>query len=211
MSTAAAPAAAEHDYLFKLLLIGNSGVGKSNILLRFADEIYKEDLDATIGVDFKICTSTICDSRIKMQIWDTAGQERFRTITASYYRGSHGIIVAYDITDRTSFEHVRMWMQEIEKYVKADVTRLLVGNKCDLASKRCVTYDEGKDFADDLGVGFVEASARDGRNVDEAFVSLCRDILARVAPERSLAPASATRLSPMGVPTALGGGMCCGA
>ena len=173
---------AEYDYLFKLLLIGDSGVGKSNMLLRFADDVYRDNLDSTIGVDFKICTQTVDGKTVKMQVWDTAGQERFRTIAASYYRGAHGIVVAYDVTDRKSFENVRMWMQEIEKYVQGDVSRLLVGNKSDLSSKRCITHDEGKCLADELGVQFLETSAKDNSNILESFSSLCRDMLAHVGP-----------------------------
>jgi len=177
----------EYDYLFKLLLIGDSGVGKSNILLRFADDIYKEDHTATIGVDFKICSRTLDGKIIKTQIWDTAGQERFRVITSSYYRGSHGIMVVYDISDRTSFEHVRMWMQEIEKYVGDQTTaRFLVGNKCDLpSSKRVVLKEEGQALADELGVSFMETSAQNAHNIDHTFDLLCRDILATVVPTRA--------------------------
>jgi len=173
---------AEYDYLFKLLLIGDSGVGKSNMLLRFADDVYRDNLDSTIGVDFKICTQTVDGKTVKMQIWDTAGQERFRTIAASYYRGAHGIVVAYDVTDCKSFENVRMWMQEIEKYVRGDVSRVLVGNKSDLSSKPCITHDEGKYLADELGVQFLETSAKDNSNIVETFGSLCRDMVAHVGP-----------------------------
>jgi len=155
-------------------------MGKSNMLLRFADDVYSDDLNSTIGVDFKICTQTVDGKTVKMQIWDTAGQERFRTIAASYYRGAHGIVVAYDVTDRKSFENVRMWMQEIEKYVRGDVSRLLVGNKSDLSSKRCITHDEGKHLADELGVQFLETSAKDNSNIVETFNSLCRDMVAHV-------------------------------
>jgi Ras-related protein Rab-1A len=176
----------EHDYLFKLLLIGDSGVGKSNMLLRFADDVYKEDYTATIGVDFKICTREIDGKLVKTQLWDTAGQERFRTITCSYYRGSHGIIVVYDVTDRTSFEHVRMWMQEIEKYASGGETaRLLVGNKCDMpASKRVISQEEGRELAQELGVPFMETSARHAHNIEHTFDLLCREIMAKVEPAK---------------------------
>ena len=148
------------DYLFKLLLIGDSGVGKSCLLLRFADDTYTESYISTIGVDFvsvKLCisfselTCFFCDSimawkkirtleldgkTVKLQIWDTAGQERFRTITSSYYRGAHGIIVVYDVTDQESFNNVKQWMNEIDRYANDKVNKMLVGNKSDLASKR---------------------------------------------------------------------------
>jgi len=201
---------ADYDYLFKLLLIGDSGVGKSNMLLRFADDVYRDNLESTIGVDFKICSQIVDGKTVKMQIWDTAGQERFRTIAASYYRGAHGIIVVYDVTDRTSFENVRMWMQEIEKYVRGDVSRLLVGNKSDLSSKRCISYDEGKYLADELGVQFLETSAKDCSNIVEAFSSLCRDMVAHVGPLAHLASAGKEyRLRSSKVDNSDGSGVSC--
>merc|ERR1712100_792056 len=138
----------EYDYLFKLLLIGDSGVGKSCLLLRFADDTYTDSYISTIGVDFKIRTIELDGKTIKLQIWDTAGQERFRTITSSYYRGAHGIIVVFDVTDQESFENVKHWLQEIDKYANEGVMKLLVGNKSDLQSKKVVSYDEAKELAD---------------------------------------------------------------
>ena len=130
--------------MFKLLLIGDSGVGKSCLLLRFSDDTYTESYISTIGVDFKIRTIPLEGKTVKLQIWDTAGQERFRTITSSYYRGAHGIIIVYDCTDLESFENVKNWLGEIERYGSDGVSKLLVGNKCDLESARKVSYDEGK-------------------------------------------------------------------
>jgi len=171
----------DYDYLFKLLLIGDSGVGKSCLLLRFADDTYTESYISTIGVDFKIKTIQQEDKTVKLQIWDTAGQERFRTITSSYYRGAHGIIIVYDVTDRESFNNVRHWIAEIDKYAAEGVNKLLVGNKSDLQSKKTVSYDEAKELADSLGVKFLETSAKNSNNVEEAFNTMAGEIKVRVA------------------------------
>merc|ERR1712146_664974 len=136
--------------LFKLLLIGDSGVGKSRLLLRFADDTYTESYISTIGVDFKIRTINLDGKCVKLQIWDTAGQERFRTITSSYYRGAHGIIVVYDVTDRETFNNVKQWLHEIDRYANENVNKLLVGNKCDLETRRQVKYENGVELAESL-------------------------------------------------------------
>ncbi|KAL8300397.1 hypothetical protein RB593_009981 [Gaeumannomyces tritici] len=160
----------EYDYLFKLLLIGDSGVGKSCLLLRFADDTYTESYISTIGVDFTV----------KLQIWDTAGQERFRTITSSYYRGAHGICVVYDVTDMDSFNNVKQWLQEIDRYATEGVNKLLVGNKSDMADKKVVEYTVAKEFADSLGIPFLETSAKNASNVEQAFLTMARQIKERM-------------------------------
>ncbi|QCE12509.1 Rab family [Vigna unguiculata] len=170
----------EYDYLFKLLLIGDSGVGKSCLLLRFADDSYIESYISTIGVDFKIRTVEQDGKTIKLQIWDTAGQERFRTITSSYYRGAHGIIIVYDVTDEDSFNNVKQWLSEIDRYASDSVNKLLVGNKCDLADNRAVSYDTAKAFADEIGIPFMETSAKDATNVEQAFMAMSASIKNRV-------------------------------
>jgi len=166
----------EYDYLFKILIIGDSGVGKSALLVRFADDAFTESYISTIGVDFKIRTLDIDGKSVKLQIWDTAGQEKFRTITSSYYRGAHGIIVCYDITDGASFNHVRDWLSEIERYSTGKVRKLLVGTKSDLSSKRVVEYAKSKAFADDCGFSFIETSAKTSQNVEEAFLQMATEI-----------------------------------
>eukprot|EP00002_Diphylleia_rotans_P002540 TRINITY_DN1159_c0_g2_i3.p1 TRINITY_DN1159_c0_g2~~TRINITY_DN1159_c0_g2_i3.p1 ORF type:complete len:202 (+),score=50.10 TRINITY_DN1159_c0_g2_i3:77-682(+) len=171
----------EYDYLFKLLLIGDSGVGKSCLLLRFVEDSYSDSYISTIGVDFKIRTIEIEGKTIKLQIWDTAGQERFRTITSSYYRGAHGIIVVYDVTDADSFTNVKQWLQEIDRYASENVNKLLVGNKNDLAPKRAVEFNAAKEFADSMGIPFLETSAKNSTNVEQAFMTMAADIKKRVA------------------------------
>ncbi|CAO3671716.1 unnamed protein product [Rhizopus stolonifer] len=166
----------EYDYLFKLLLIGDSGVGKSCLLLRFADDTYTESYISTIGVDFKIRTIELEGKTVKLQIWDTAGQERFRTITSSYYRGAHGIIVVYDVTDADSFNNVKQWLQEIDRYAAEGVNKLLVGNKSDLIDKKAVETDQAKEFADGLNIPLLETSAKDATNVEQAFLTMAKQI-----------------------------------
>ncbi|CAJ0954524.1 unnamed protein product, partial [Mesorhabditis belari] len=172
----------EYDYLFKLLLIGDSGVGKSCLLLRFADDTYTESYISTIGVDFKIRTIELDGKTIKLQIWDTAGQERFRTITSSYYRGAHGIIVVYDITDQESFNNVKQWLQEIDRYACENVNKLLVGNKCDQTAKRAVETAAAKEYADQLSIPFLETSAKSSTNVEQAFLTMAAEIKSRMGP-----------------------------
>jgi len=168
-----------YDHLFKLLLIGDSGVGKTCLLLRYADDTYAEGHSATIGVDFKVKSLNVGPSRVRLQLWDTAGQERFRTITSSYYRRAQGIAAVYDVTDRPSFEHVRPWLQEIEKYAAGGLSTLIIGNKADLTSKRVVSQEEGAALAESLGISFVETSARNASNVESAFQALVEQLLAR--------------------------------
>uniref|UniRef100_A0A452XJJ5 Uncharacterized protein n=1 Tax=Aegilops tauschii subsp. strangulata TaxID=200361 RepID=A0A452XJJ5_AEGTS len=166
----------EYDYLFKLLLIGDSSVGKSCLLLRFADDAYVDTYISTIGVDFKIRTVELDGKSVKLQIWDTAGQERFRTITSSYYRGAHGIIIVYDVTDRESFNNVKQWLSEIDRYASDSVCKLLVGNKCDLVDSKVVDTEEAKAFAESLGMNFLETSAKEAINVETAFLTMSSEI-----------------------------------
>ncbi|XP_014260675.1 ras-related protein Rab-1A-like [Cimex lectularius] len=176
----------EYDYLFKLLLIGDSGVGKSCLLLRFADDTYSESYISTIGVDFKIRTIELDGKTIKLQIWDTAGQERFRTITSSYYRGAHGIIVVYDSTDQESFNNLKQWLEEIDRYACDNVNKLLVGNKSDLTIKKVVDYSTAKEYADFLKIPFIETSAKNAQNVEQAFLTMAAEIKNRVGPSSTL-------------------------
>ena len=156
----------------------------------------------TIGVDFKIRTIDSDDKVCKLQIWDTAGQERFKTITSSYYKGAHGIIVTYDITDRDSFNAVHTWMSEVEKYTQDNITRILVGNKVDLENKRAVSYEEGQEMANHYCVRFLETSAKECKNVDQAFQLMTREIKSNVAQ----APSRGRNEDPQRGATKLSGG-----
>lgn len=126
----------DYDFVFKILLIGNSSVGKSSLLLRFADDVFNESFLPTIGVDFKIRTLEAAGSIVKLQIWDTAGQEKFKTITAAYYKGAQGLLLVFDITDRKSFIDIENWMFEAEKYANQKIVKILIGNKSDMESNR---------------------------------------------------------------------------
>ncbi|KAG8989901.1 hypothetical protein FRB90_002023 [Tulasnella sp. 427] len=164
----------------KLLLIGNSSVGKSSLLLRFADETFltEDESSATIGVDFRVSKMEVGGRRVKLSIWDTAGQERFRTITSSYYRGAQGIILVYDVSNRESFEALPKWFTELETYVSPNVIKILVGNKVDKEFSRAVSEDEGRKFAERMDTLFVEASAKSNIGVQDAFKEVVKQIIA---------------------------------
>jgi len=163
----------------KLLLIGNSSVGKSSLLTRFTDASFtpEDESSATIGVDFRVCKMEVKGKRVKLSIWDTAGQERFRTITSSYYRGAQGIILVYDIANRETFDALPRWYTELEQYVSPHIVKILVGNKLDKEFSRTVSEEEGRKFAERTGSLFIEASAKTAVNVREAFIELVEKIL----------------------------------
>ncbi|XP_028306036.1 ras-related protein Rab-8B [Gouania willdenowi] len=166
-----------YDYLFKLLLIGDSGVGKTCLLFRFSEDSFNTTFISTIGIDFKIRTIELDGKRVKLQIWDTAGQERFRTITTAYYRGAMGIMLVYDISNEKSFENIKNWIRNIEEHATSDVEKMILGNKCDMTDRRQVSKDRGEKLAIDYGVKFLETSAKSSLNVEEAFYTMGRDIL----------------------------------
>ena len=169
----------KYDFLFKLLIIGESGVGKTCILLRFTDDSFTANHLTTIGIDFKIKIIELEGKVIKLQIWDTAGQERFRTITKTYYKGAHGIILTYDVTDQNSFKNIRNWIKQIEANAQTNVCKVLVGNKCDKPD-RVVTEEDGKNLANEykMNFNFFETSAKTNKNISEVFNNLTHEILA---------------------------------
>eukprot|EP00005_Dracoamoeba_jomungandri_P010844 CAMPEP_0174274856 /NCGR_PEP_ID=MMETSP0439-20130205/59502_1 /TAXON_ID=0 /ORGANISM="Stereomyxa ramosa, Strain Chinc5" /LENGTH=206 /DNA_ID=CAMNT_0015366899 /DNA_START=37 /DNA_END=657 /DNA_ORIENTATION=+ len=167
----------DYDHLFKLLIIGDSGVGKSSILLRFTDDEFDEEHPCTIGVDFAVKVLRFEDKKIQLTIWDTAGQEKFRALTSSYYRGTQGIVLVYDVTDRDSFLHLEIWLKEIEMYCNnPEVVKLLVGNKIDKANRK-VTREEGKAFAQERSMVFIECSAKTKLGIQQTFEELVNKIL----------------------------------
>jgi len=169
--------ARDYDHLFKLLIIGDSGVGKSSILLRFADDMFSGSYITTIGVDFKIRTITVDEEKVKLQIWDTAGQERFRTITSTYYRGTHGVIVVYDVTNAESFVNVKRWLHEIDQNCEI-VNKVLVGNKNDCqAENKVVEEEDAKRFAQQMNVQLFQTSAKDNINIEDVFNHITKLVL----------------------------------
>jgi len=162
----------ECDYLFKAVLIGDSAVGKSNLLSRFARDEFQLDSKPTIGVEFAYRNIKVADKLIKAQIWDTAGQERFRAITSSYYRGALGALLVYDITRRATFESLKKWLYELREYGSSDMVIVLVGNKSDLSESREVNVEDGQSLAQLEGIYFMETSAKENVNVEDAFLQM---------------------------------------
>ncbi|CAD6260576.1 unnamed protein product [Miscanthus lutarioriparius] len=169
-----------YAYLFKYIIIGDTGVGKSCLLLQFTDKRFQPVHDLTIGVEFGARMITIDNKPIKLQIWDTAGQESFRSITRSYYRGAAGALLVYDITRRETFNHLASWLEDARQHANANMTIMLIGNKCDLSHRRAVSYEEGEQFAMEHGLIFMEASAKTAQNVEEAFVKTAGAIYKKI-------------------------------
>ncbi|KAM4615010.1 ras-related protein Rab-19-like [Polymixia lowei] len=168
------------DFLFKIILIGDSNVGKTCVVQSFKSGVFSEKQQNTIGVDFTVRTVDIEGKKVKMQVWDTAGQERFRTITQSYYRSAHGAMIAYDITRRSTFDSVTHWIQEVEHYGAANVVLVLIGNKCDLESGRQVRFQEACSLAKERGVlAALETSAKEHQNVEDAFMMMAKELMSR--------------------------------
>ncbi|XP_040993727.1 ras-related protein RABA5b [Juglans microcarpa x Juglans regia] len=169
------------EYLYKIVLIGDSAVGKSNLLSRFARNEFDTNSKATIGVEFQTQVVEIDGKEVKAQIWDTAGQERFRAVTSAYYRGAVGALIVYDISRRTTFDSVKRWLEELSTHCDTTTARMLVGNKCDLENIRDVSVEEGKSLAEAEGLFFMETSALDATNVQTAFEIVIREIYINIS------------------------------
>jgi len=164
-----AEGASQYDFLFKVVLIGDSGVGKSNLLSRFTRNEFSMDTKSTIGVEFATRTVNVDGKTVKAQIWDTAGQERYRAITAAYYRGAVGALLVYDISKQATYANVQRWLKELRDHADANIVISLVGNKCDLKHLRAVSTEEAQAFSEENNLAFIETSAQDATNVEQAF------------------------------------------
>ncbi|CAD5320295.1 unnamed protein product [Arabidopsis thaliana] len=175
----------DYDYLFKVVLTGDSGVGKSNLLSRFTRNDFSHDSRSTIGVEFATRSIQVDDKIVKAQIWDTAGQERYRAITSAYYRGAVGALLVYDVTRHVTFENVERWLKELRDHTDANTVIMLVGNKADLNHLRAISTEEVKDFAERENTFFMETSALEAINVENAFTEVVTQIY-RVVSKKAL-------------------------
>eukprot|EP01135_Chromosphaera_perkinsii_P006529 Nk52_evm1s539 gene=Nk52_evmTU1s539 len=186
-----------YDYLFKMLLVGDSGVGKTCMLMRYVDGSFTESFIATIGIDFKVKTVQHDGKNIKLQMWDTAGQERFKSITTAYYRGAMGYIMVYDISQAHTFDNIKQWIQNVKQNSSQHVELVLVGNKCDLEADRKVPTEKAAKLAKEYEMHFFEVSAKKNVNIDEAFMKVVEGIHKKLKTGIIIAP-SATRRSTSG-------------
>jgi len=165
-----------YDYLFKVVLIGDSGVGKSNLLSRFTRNEFNLESKSTIGVEFATRSINVDGKTVKAQIWDTAGQERYRAITSAYYRGAVGALLVYDIAKHATYVNVQRWLKELRDHADSNIVIMLVGNKSDLKHLRAVPTEEAKNFSTENGLSFIETSALDASNVEAAFQNILTEI-----------------------------------
>ena len=168
----------DSDIIFKILMLGDSEVGKYCFLMRYSDNVFVENYITTIGLDYKLKTIKLDSGKvIKVQLWDTAGQDKYRTIAKNYYKGSHGILLLYDTTKMSSFENIREWIQDIRQEVSPKSIIFLIGNKIDLTEQRKIAKEQGEELAEEFKIPFFEASAKSGENVDEVFKALYEKII----------------------------------
>lgn len=205
----------DYDYLFKVVLIGDSGVGKSNLLSRFTRDEFNLESKSTIGVEFATKSITTNGKVIKAQIWDTAGQERYRAITSAYYRGAVGALLVYDISKRVTFENLERWLQELRDHADPNIVIMLVGNKGDLRHLRAVGQDEALAFAEKHGLAGIETSALESTNVETAFMRLLSEIHSLMSSRQSAdndaarnAARDTIQVEPVPAPPARNGGCC---
>ncbi|KAF7836673.1 ras-related protein RABA1f [Senna tora] len=175
----------DYDYLFKLVLIGDSGVGKSNLLSRFTRNEFSLESKSTIGVEFATRSIRVDDKIVKAQIWDTAGQERYRAITSAYYRGAVGALLVYDVTRHVTFENAERWLKELRDHTDTNIVVMLVGNKADLRHLRAVSTEDAKSFAEKENTFFMETSALESMNVEDSFTEVLTQIY-RVVSRKAL-------------------------
>ncbi|OQV22810.1 Ras-related [Hypsibius exemplaris] len=183
----------DYDYLFKVVMIGDSGVGKSNLIHRFTKNEFRVETQTTMGVEFAKKSIKIDDKIVKAQIWDTAGQERFRAITSAYYRGALGALLVYDISKQSTYDSLTRWLAEIRDYGERGIVVILIGNKCDLLHLRAISTEDGQILADTHGLKFLETSALDATNVEDAFNELLKEIYKSVvhhSPPADIQPGS---------------------
>ncbi|XP_034264612.1 ras-related protein Rab-37 isoform X2 [Pantherophis guttatus] len=169
-----------YDVSGKVMLLGDSGVGKTCFLVQFKDGAFLSGtFIATVGIDFRNKVVTVDDVKVKLQIWDTAGQERFRSVTHAYYRDAQALLLLYDITNKVSFDSIRAWLTEIHEYAQKDVVIMLLGNKADMSSERVIRTEDGESLAREYGVPFMETSAKTGMNVELAFLAIAKELKQR--------------------------------
>ncbi|KAH7657034.1 Small GTPase superfamily ARF/SAR type protein [Dioscorea alata] len=185
----------EYDYLFKIVLIGDSGVGKSNILSRFTRNEFCLESKSTIGVEFATRTLQIEGKTVKAQIWDTAGQERYRAITSAYYRGAVGALLVYDITKRQTFDNIQRWLRELRDHADSNIVIMMAGNKSDLAHLRSVQADDAQELAETEGLSFLETSALEAYNIEKAFQTILTEIY-HIVSKKALAAQEAAAAAP---------------
>ncbi|KAI3990931.1 hypothetical protein MKX01_026115 [Papaver californicum] len=184
----------EYDYLFKVVLIGDSGVGKSNLLSRFTRNEFCLESKSTIGVEFATRTLQVEGKTIKAQVWDTAGQERYRAITSAYYRGALGAILVYDTTKPTTFENVTRWLKELREHADSNIVIMLIGNKTDLKHLRAVATEDAQSFAEKEGLSFIETSALEAINVEKAFQTILGEVYRKIS-KKSISSKDSTATS----------------
>ncbi|XP_004628163.1 ras-related protein Rab-26 isoform X3 [Octodon degus] len=170
-----------YDIAFKVMLVGDSGVGKTCLLVRFKDGAFLAGtFISTVGIDFRNKVLDVDGMKVKLQIWDTAGQERFRSVTHAYYRDAHALLLLYDVTNKTSFDNIQAWLTEIQEYAQDDVVLMLLGNKVDSTQERAVKREDGEKLAKEYGLPYMETSAKTGVNVDLAFTAIAKELKQRI-------------------------------